>query len=69
MTNFKITIISGNGRRYVSVIPAYSEKQALYKYIKAVPGDRWAYGLYEKGDSRVKIEREDGKRYEQTSLF
>ena len=68
MTNFKITIISGN-RRYVSVIPAHSEKQALYKYIKAVPGDKWAYGLYEKGDSRVRVEREDGKHYEQTSLF
>ena len=68
MTKFKITIVSGN-RRYVSVISAYSEKQALYKYIKAVPGDRWAYGLYEKGDSRVRVEREDGRSYEQTSLF
>lgn len=69
MIKFKITIISSSGRRYVSVISAFSEKQALYKYIKAVPGDKWAYGLYERGDSRVRVEREDGKRYEQTSLF
>ena len=69
MTNFKITIISSSGRRYVSVISAFSEKQALYKYIKAVPGDKWAYGLYEKGDSRIRVEREDGRNYEQTSLF
>lgn len=69
MTKFKITIINSSGRRYVSVIPAYSEKQALYKYIKAVPGDRWAYGLYERGDSRVRVEREDGRSYKQTSLF
>ena len=69
MIKFKITIISSSGRRYVSVISAFSEKQALYKYIKAVPGDRWAYGLYERGDSRVRVEREDGRSYEQTSLF
>ncbi len=37
-----------------------SPAQAVYNYIKAVPGRRWLMGLFKKGDPSIRVTMEKG---------
>ncbi len=39
-------------------VKAVSAAQALYKYTQAVPGDKWLWNWFKKGDNRLMITQE-----------
>lgn len=48
-------------------VDARSALQAVYFYIRRVPGDRWLMGLFKKGDPSIEVTMEKGM--EQLALF
>lgn len=55
------------GNHHSAWMEAYSAAQAVYKYIKVVPGRRWLMGLYKKGAPSVRVTMERG--IEQLALY
>lgn len=48
------------GFHHSAWMEAVSPAQAVYRYIKCVPGRKWLMGLYEKGDSSIRVTLEKG---------
>lgn len=77
--SWEISFINSRGQHYTVSMKAVSAKQALWRYVQKVPGNRWLWGYWNRGDGRLQIKQEGGAvesnqkkpapAYEQLALF